>query len=90
MIQHYVIKFVSDIELRHVGGVFLALRFPGITVSCTNKTDLLYIIEILLKVALSTITLSFPMLTYLFYYYRCVINKMLYQSSDVTKLFISR
>ena len=45
-IQHYVIKFVSD--LRQVGG-FL----PSNLVSSTNKTD---ITEILLKVALNTIT----------------------------------
>ena len=42
-VQHYVIKFVSD--LRQVGG------FP---VSSTDKTDLLDITEIFLKVALNT------------------------------------
>ena len=47
-IQHYVIKFVSD--LRQVG-VF----FPGNPVSSTNKTDRHDIAEILLKVALNTI-----------------------------------
>ena len=41
-IQHYVIKFVND--LRQVGG-FL-----------TNKTDQLNIAEMLLKVALNTIS----------------------------------
>ena len=46
-IQHYVIKFVSD--LRQVGGFF--------SVSSTNKTDRHDIAEILLKVALNTITL---------------------------------
>jgi hypothetical protein len=46
-----VIKFVSD--LRHVGG-FL----PGTPVSSTNNTDRHDIIEILLKVALNTITLN--------------------------------
>ena len=50
-IQHYVIKYVSD--LRHVGG-FL----PGTPVSSTNNTDRHDIIEILLKVALNTITLN--------------------------------
>jgi hypothetical protein len=48
-IQHYVIKFVSD--LRQVGG------YPGTPVSSTNKTDCHDITEILLKVALNTITL---------------------------------
>ena len=43
-VQHYVIKFVSD--LRHVGGT---------PVSSTNKTDCHDITEILLKLALSTI-----------------------------------
>jgi hypothetical protein len=46
-IQHYVIKFVSD--LRQVGG------FTGTPVSSTNKTDRHLITEILLKVALNTI-----------------------------------
>ena len=45
-IQHFVIKFVSD--LRQVGG-FL--------VSSANKTDYHDVIEILLKVVLSTINL---------------------------------
>jgi hypothetical protein len=44
-IQHYVIKFVSD--LRRVSGF-----------SSTNKTDCHDITEILLKGALNTITLS--------------------------------
>ena len=47
-IQHYVIKFVSD--LRQV-----SCFFPGILVSSTNKTDCQDITEILLKVALNTI-----------------------------------
>ena len=45
--QHYVIKFVSD--LRQIGG------FSGYSVSFTNKTDRHDIAEILLKVALSII-----------------------------------
>ena len=49
-IQHYVIKFVSD--LRQVGG------FSGTPVSFTIKTDLHNITAILLKVALNTITLT--------------------------------
>ena len=48
-IQIYVIKFVSD--LQQVGGFF-----PGTPVSSTNKTDHNDIAEILLKVALNTIT----------------------------------
>ena len=46
-IQYYLIKFVSD--LRQVGGFLCTL------VSSTNKTDRYDIIEILLKVDLSTI-----------------------------------
>ena len=49
-IQHYVIKFVSD--LRQVGGFLRVLLL-----SSTNKTDRHNITEILLKVALSTLTL---------------------------------
>jgi hypothetical protein len=47
-IQHYVIKFVSD--LRQVGDFHL--------VSATNKTDSHDITEILLKVALNTIIIT--------------------------------
>ena len=47
-IQHYVIKFDSD--LRQVGGFSL-----GTSVSSTNETDCHNITEILLKVALNTI-----------------------------------
>ena len=50
-IQHYVIRFVS--ELRQVGRIS-----PGPPVSSTNKTDHHDITEILLKVALSCITLA--------------------------------
>ena len=50
-IQHYVIKFVSD--LRQVGG-FLRVLSP---VSSINKTDHHDITEILLKVALNSILL---------------------------------
>ena len=45
-IQYYVIKFVSDLW-----------QVSGYSVSSTNKTDRLDITEILLKVALNTITL---------------------------------
>jgi hypothetical protein len=47
IIQHYVIKFVSD--LRQVSG------FLWVLLSSTNKTDGHDITEILLKVALNTI-----------------------------------
>ena len=50
-IQHYVIKFVSD--LRQVG--FFS---PSAPVSSTNKTDRRDIAEILLKVALNIITIT--------------------------------
>ena len=50
-IQHYVIKFVSDFW--HVGGFLRVIR-----VSSTNKTDRHDRTEILLKVALKTITLT--------------------------------
>ena len=52
LIQHYVIKFVSDV--RQVGQWF-SLCTP---VSSTNKADCHDITEILLKVALNTITLT--------------------------------
>ena len=48
-IQHYVIKFVSD--LRHVTGRWFS---QGTPVFSTNKTDRHDITEILLKVALNT------------------------------------
>jgi hypothetical protein len=44
-VQHYLIKFVSD--LRQIGGFFWILRFP--------PPEKLYITEILLKVALNSI-----------------------------------
>jgi hypothetical protein len=47
LIQHYVIKYVSD--LRQVGGFLRVLWFP------TNKTDRHDITEILLKVAFNII-----------------------------------
>ena len=49
--QHFVIKFVSD--LRQAGGFSL-----GTPVSSTNKTDHHYITKMLLKAALSTITIT--------------------------------
>ena len=53
-IQHYVIKFVSD--MRQICMWFT----PRNLVSSTNKTDLQNITEILLKVALNTISLTKP------------------------------
>jgi hypothetical protein len=52
-IQHHVIKFVSDF----VTGWWFSL---GTLVSSINKTDSHDIAEILLKVALNTITLTLP------------------------------
>ena len=52
MIQHYVIKFVSD--LQQVGGFLRVLQFPP-----SIKPETPYdITEILLKVALNTINLT--------------------------------
>ena len=52
LIQHYVIKFVSDL-------IAAGRRFSlGTTVSSTNKTDRHDITEILLKVALNAITIT--------------------------------
>jgi hypothetical protein len=48
IIQHYVIKFVSD--LRQVGGFLRVLRFP-LDTNIGNKTDRHDITEILLNVA---------------------------------------
>ena len=52
-IQHYVIKFVSD--LPQVSGFLRVLWFPP-----NNKTDCHDITEILLKVAINTLNLSQP------------------------------
>jgi hypothetical protein len=49
-IQHYVIKFVSD--LRQVGGFLRELQFPP-----PKKNDCNDITEILLRVILNTVTL---------------------------------
>jgi len=50
MIQHYVIKFVTDLLL-------VLWFFPGTPVSSTNKTDCHDIPEIVLQVALINIIL---------------------------------
>ena len=57
-IQHYVIEFVSD--LRQVRGFLRVLRFPP-----TNKIDRHDIAEIVLKVALNTIT-TIPLVQFRF------------------------
>jgi hypothetical protein len=49
-IQHYMINFVSARDLRQVRGFLRVLRFP--------PSDRHHITEILLKVALNTITLT--------------------------------
>ena len=61
MIQHYVIKFVSD--LRQVDSFA-----PGVPVFSSNKTDRHDVTEILLKVALNTITLT-PILSCEYLYF---------------------
>jgi hypothetical protein len=66
LIQYYVIKFVSD--LWQVG-VF----FRGTLVSSTNRTNCHDITEILLKVALNTITLTpLPLILLYCYLLRCI------------------
>ena len=57
-LQHHVIKFVSD--LRQVSGFLRVLRFPPPT-DCHDKT------EILLKVALNTITLTLNLCSCILY-----------------------
>ena len=52
LIQHYVIKVVSDLRQRW-------RFFLGTLVFSTNKTDCYDITEILLKIALNTITLPY-------------------------------
>ena len=55
-IQHYVIKFVNDLRL-----ICGFSRYAGLY--STNKTDRLDIAEILLKVALNTISLNLDQTT---------------------------
>ena len=55
-IQHFVTKFVSD--LQQIGGFLRVLGFSSV-----NKTDLHDITEILLKVALNTINLFYILAT---------------------------
>ena len=67
MIQHYVIKFVNNLQQVYIPPyLFLfvsqlvagRLFSPGTPVSSTNKTDPHDIPEILLKVALNTINIA--------------------------------
>jgi hypothetical protein len=62
-VQHYVIKFVSD--LRQVGGFLRVLRFPP-----PIKTDRHDITEILLKVTLNTINQKQTNKTFLYLYFK--------------------
>jgi len=57
--QHYLAKFVSD--LRQVSGFLRVLWFPP----PIKQTDRYYITEILLKVALNTITLTLSLYLFL-------------------------
>jgi hypothetical protein len=59
-VLHYVIKFISD--FRQIGGFLWVLRF----LPSTNETDCHDITDILLKVALNTITLSLYLLETLY------------------------
>ena len=68
-IQHYVIKFVSD--LRHAGGFP-----PGTPASSTNKTDCHDVAEAWLKVALNTINITLIYVTHTFFVERVFMHKM--------------
>jgi len=70
-IQHYVIKFVSD--LRQISGFFL-----DTSVSSTNKTECHDITEIFLKVALNTIPITLSVwchVRYTIIHYDCPIMR---------------
>ena len=54
--QHYVIKFVSD--LRQVSGFLRVLRLPPVAPPTLYKADCHDITEILMKVSFNTITLN--------------------------------
>ena len=71
-IQHYVIKFVSD--LRQICG------FLSTPVSFTNETDRHVISEILLKVALNTINLNLGSMSLLYIVNDQLIFKLLGES----------
>jgi hypothetical protein len=64
LIQHYVIKCVSDLQK---AGQWFSLGSP---VSSTNKTDCHDIAEILLKVALNTKTLTLKNILVISNYHR--------------------
>ena len=69
-IQHYVIKFVSD--LRHVGGFLL-----GTPVSSANKTDCHNITGTLVKVALNTKTIN---LCNVLHFYLCSLHHCVFKT----------
>jgi hypothetical protein len=56
-----LLRYNGDILLRHIIIDDRSVVFPGIPVSPTNKTDRSHIPEILLKVALNSITLTYEM-----------------------------
>ena len=72
--QHYVIKFVSD--LRQVGGFLLVLP-----ISSTNQTDCHDIAEILLKVVLNTISHTLTLVCNLIY----VVSSNIFSDVDTLK-----
>jgi hypothetical protein len=81
--QHYVIKFVSD--LRQVGGFLRVIRFPP-----TNKTDRTDITEMLLKMALNTIKQTNQNKNYTYYtvvyIYICIFKEFnLLRFSNINK-----
>ena len=78
-IQYYVIQFVSD--LRKVGGFLRVFCFTS-----TNTTDRHDIAEILLKVALNTITLLPYEKNYVLFYHRF---KPTFKKKNVT-IFVNR
>ena len=59
--QHYVIKFVSD--LRQVGGFLRVLRFPPLIKLTVDIT------EILLKVALNTLNQTKPYANFVLFWH---------------------
>ena len=65
-IQHYVIKFVSD--LRQAGGFY-----PGTPVSSSNKTDRHNIAGILLNVGLNTIILTITLQIFMGHVYSSIL-----------------
>ena len=79
-IQHYVVKFVSD--LRQVDGFLWVLRFLS-----TNKTDYHDITEILLKVALNTITILLSIIHLIWIWAASITYILLHTCTSVSKYF---